>query len=335
MVVLPIFQREAGPLKGPVLRRCFGSTSRRQTTYGFVGLGRMGYPMAKNLRSKLSSSDRLIIYDTNQDATTRFSNEMQGTVVADGVRDLAENSETIITVLPEPSHVQNVFQSMLKPPSLLKEGINKERLFIDCSTIDPRSSHDVANAVHSTEQGRFVDAPMSGGVVGAEAGKLTFMLGAHKDLVGRVNEILMLMGKRVVYLGPQTCGLKGKLANNYLLALNNIATAEAMQMGVKWGLDPTVLADMINASTGRCWPSEVNNPVPGVSISAPASNGYVGGFGVKLMNKDLRLATQAAKEAGIETRLGPHARKVYDEIEAIEDLENKDFSVVYKYFDSQ
>lgn len=224
---------------------------------------------------------------------------------------------------------------MLRPPTLPHDGVAKERLFIDCSTIDPRSSAQVANAVHSTGQGKFIDAPMSGGVVGAEAGKLTFMIGSPNDLVERVTELLMKMGKRVVHLGPQTSGLKGKLANNYLLALNNIATAEAMNMGVKWGLDATALADMINTSTGRCWPSEVNNPVPGVMPDSPASKGYEGGFGISLMNKDLGLAMQAAREIGIEPRLGPLARDIYTEIEHDSELKSKDFSVVYKQLEGK
>ena len=233
-------------------------------------------------------------------------------------------------MLPEPHHVQNVFKNMLKPPKI-ESGAGKDRLFIDCSTIDPRSSAGVANATHSSGQGRFVDAPMSGGTVSAQAGKLTFMIGASKDLVPRVNEVLSLMGRRIVHLGPQTFGLKGKLANNYLLALNNIATAEAMNMGIKWGLDPTALADMINTSTGRCWPSEVNNPAPGVIHESPASNNYVGGFGTALMNKDLRLAMQAAEEVGIEPRLGPIAREIYKMVEASDKTKGKDFSVVYKW----
>lgn len=238
--------------------------------------------------------------------------------------------ETIITVLPEPSHVQNVFGSMLKPSNLMDKEVHSKRLFIDCSTIDPSSSQQIANAVSSTQQGRFIDAPMSGGVVGAEAGKLTFMIGAPEEVVGRVSAILMHMGKKVVHLGPQTSGLKGKLANNYLLACNNIATAEAMNMGVKWGLDATVLADMINVSTGRCWPSEINNPVPGVIDGAPASNDYAGGFGVQLMRKDLKLALQACKEGGIVPQMGAQALEIYDEACDSEETKDKDFSVVYK-----
>jgi 3-hydroxyisobutyrate dehydrogenase len=239
--------------------------------------------------------------------------------------------ETIITALPGPSHVQNVFKSILSPPTLLCDGVNQERLFIDCSTIDPLSSANVANAAHSSGQGKFIDAPMSGGVVGAGAGKLTFMIGAPPELVDRATEILLMMGKRVLHLGPQTSGLKGKLANNYLLALNNIATAEAMNMGVRWGLDATALADMINTSTGKCWPSEVNNPVPGVHADAPASKGYQGGFGTALMNKDLKMAMHAAQQFGIEPRLGPMAASIYAAIEGNDKYKGRDFSVVYKY----
>ncbi|KAK5014829.1 hypothetical protein LTR39_002939 [Cryomyces antarcticus] len=288
------------------------------------------YPMAKNLRSHIPKGDTLVIHDVNTAATSKFAEEVQGNVeVASSVRDVAEKAETIITSLPEPSHVKSVFKAMLMPQTLLKGSIPQERLFIDCSTIDPRTSREVAQAAQG--QGKFIDAPMSGGVVGAQAGKLTFMIGAPKELVERATEVLLMMGKRVIHLGEQGAGLHGKLANNYLLALNNIATAEAMNMGIKWGLDPAALADMINTSTGRCWPSEVNNPVPGVIESAPASRGYEGGFGVSLANKDLKLALQAAEEAGIQVALGPYARDIYDAVQANPECQGKDFSVVYRH----
>ena len=202
---------------------------------------------------------------------------------------------------------------------------------IDCSTIDPKTSEDVTNKVTSSGAGQFVDAPMSGGVVGATNGTLAFMVGCPDDLLERVREVLSLMGRRVIHMGPPTSGLKGKLANNYLLALNNIATCEAMNMGVSWGLDPKALAGMINISTGKCWPSEVNNPVPGVIETSPSSRDYNGGFGVALMNKDLKLAIKAAEEFGINIRMGPLAKQVYDEVQAKPELKTKDFSVVYRY----
>ena len=239
------------------------------------------------------------------------------------------SQETVITVLPEPSHVKNVFQNILQP-SLAP--ISTERLFIDCSTIDPTSSREVANAVHATAQGRFVDAPMSGGVIGAQDGTLTFMLGASSrsgQLVDRVRPVLAMMGKRTLRLGEQGAGLSAKLANNYLLAISNIATAEAMNLGIKWGLDAKALGELINTSSGQCWSSKVNNPVPGISPGAPADKQYEGGFSVGLMKKDLKLAMAAAAKVGALSELGQKAIEVYEHVEAQEP--GKDFSVVYRW----
>ena len=239
-------------------------------------------------------------------------------------------------MLPQPHHVQTVYQQMLEPSTLRTDApYTEERLFIDCSTIDPKTSAEAADLTQRGGQGKFVDAPMSGGVVGARAGSLTFMVGAPEDGVERVKEVLSLMGKRVVHLGPQTSGLKGKLANNYLLALNNIATCEAMNMGIKWGLDGKVLADMINSATGKCWPSDANNPVPGVLENAPASRDYEGGFGTSLMLKDLGLALAACAQHDIVPRLGPYAKEIYTAVEGREDCKGKDFSVVYRYLDGK
>ncbi|RMY20813.1 hypothetical protein D0867_03729 [Hortaea werneckii] len=236
-------------------------------------------------------------------------------------------------VLPQPYHVQSVFREMLKPDEKAPDlkSTNHERLFIDCSTIDPKTSAGIAKATTTTHQGKFVDAPMSGGAVGAAAGTLTFMVGANPEMFPRVQEVLSLMGKRVLHLGPPTSGLKAKLANNYLLAVNNIATCEAMHMGTSWGLDPKALADMINTATGRCWPSEVNNPVPGVVDNAPAGRDYQPGFGTTLMLKDLDLALQAAAEANIIPQLGAHAKDLYKATQGDEKCKDRDFSVVYRY----
>lgn len=174
---------------------------------------------------------------------------------------------------------------------------------------------------------------MSGGTVGAAAGTLTFMLGSPTNLVPTATSILSHMGRRILHLGDPGAGLCGKLANNYLLALNNIATAEAMNLGLRLGLDGATLAAMINSSTGKCWPSEVNNPVPGVIPTSPASRGYTGGFGVSLMKKDLGLAIEAAERVGVdmEKGLGGKARAIYDEVDMDEACKGKDFSVVYKW----
>lgn len=208
-----------------------------------------------------------------------------------------------------------------------------ERMYIDCSTIDPITSRAIAARVTDANAGAFLDAPMSGGIVGAEAGTLTFMLGADPSHVARATAVLQLMGRRIVHLGDQGAGLCGKLANNYLLAINNIATAEAMSMGIKWGLDAKALAGMINTSTGKCWPSEVNNPVPGVIEKAPASRDYTGGFGISLMSKDLRLAMTAAHEYGVKLGLGETAQALYQAAEKDPKCKGKDFSSIYRYLD--
>ncbi|KAI5866729.1 putative 3-hydroxyisobutyrate dehydrogenase G6G8.5 [Durotheca rogersii] len=314
-------------------RRAFSTTPKRLESYGFIGLGQMGYQMAKNLQSKLSPSDSVRLFDINGESVRRLAQEVRASKtggaavgVAHDVEDAAKEADIVITVLPEPAHVKAVFSQILSP-DLPK----KNRVFIDCSTIDPSSSQEVAGLVRDAKQGQFVDAPMSGGVVGATAGTLTFMLGAPDPVVPKVEPILLRMGRRVLHCGAQGNGLTAKLANNYLLAINNIATAEAMNLGIRRGLDPKVLASVINVSTGKCWPSEVNNPVKGVVEGAPASRDYAGGFGISLMAKDLRLAIVAAHEAKAKLALGSRANEVYEAAEKAELCKGRDFSVVYRF----
>jgi 3-hydroxyisobutyrate dehydrogenase len=239
--------------------------------------------------------------------------------------------DTVITVLPEPKHVKSVFEGIFAS-ALPRAPTDAPRLYIDCSTIDPTTSRSVASIVQSSASdsvATFVDAPMSGGVVGARAASLTFMVGCEPDIIFDVEKVLLLMGKKVWHLGAQGAGLSGKLANNYALAINNIGAAEAMNLGIKWGLDPKALGNLINSSTGRSWPSEINNPVPGVVETAPASRDYEGGFGVSLMKKDLKLAIRAAQEASARLELATKAEEVYEKVE--QDYKGKDFSVVYRW----
>ncbi|KAI5922576.1 NAD binding domain of 6-phosphogluconate dehydrogenase-domain-containing protein [Camillea tinctor] len=314
-------------------KRAFSSTSRRLDSYGFIGLGQMGYQMAKNLRSKLPPSDSIRLFDINKDAVHRLAEEMRTSQaggasieLAQNAHDAAREADTVITVLPEPSHVKGVYKEIITP-----DLPQKDRIYIDCSTIDPSSSREVAKLVLTAKQGQFVDAPMSGGVVGATAGSLTFMLGSPNELVPKIEPILLRMGKRVLHCGVQGTGLSAKLANNYLLAINNIATAEAMNLGIRWGLEPKTLANILNVSTGKCWPSEVNNPVKGVVETAPANRDYSGGFGISLMKKDINLAIIAANEAKAKLELGSRAREVYEEAEKDERCKGRDFSVVYRF----
>ncbi|ORY65144.1 putative 3-hydroxyisobutyrate dehydrogenase G6G8.5 [Pseudomassariella vexata] len=314
-------------------KRAFSSTSRRLDNYGFIGLGQMGYQMAKNLQSKLTPSDSIRIFDINKDAARRLAEDMRTSQAGGAAVELvqsnfeaAKDSDAVITCLPEPSHVNSVFSEILSP-----ELPRRERIYIDCSTIDPSTSREIARQVSSASQGSFVDAPMSGGVVGATAGTLTFMLGAPDALVLKIEPVLLRMGKKVLHCGVQGTGLSAKLANNYLLAINNIATAEAMNLGMRWGLDPKTLANIINMSTGRCWPCEVNNPVKGVVDTAPANRDFAGGFGISLMQKDLKLAIIAADEADAKLELGSRAQEVYEEAAHAENCKGRDFSVIYRF----
>ncbi|KAI1447791.1 putative 3-hydroxyisobutyrate dehydrogenase G6G8.5 [Annulohypoxylon stygium] len=314
-------------------QRAFSVTPKRLESYGFIGLGQMGYQMAKNLQSNLSSNDSIRLFDINKDAMKRLADEMKASQTGGAAVDLAQNandaakdSDIVITVLPEPSHVKSVYREILSP-----DLPRRNRIYIDSSTIDPSSSREVASWVADAKQGQFVDAPMSGGVVGATAATLTFMLGAPDALVPKLEPLLLQMGKRVLHCGVQGTGLSAKLANNYILAINNIATAEGMNLGIRWGLDPKTLANIINISSGRCWPSEVNNPVKGVVESAPASRDYAGGFGISLMKKDLKLAIAAAKEADAKLELGDRAKQVYEEAEQVESCRGRDFSVIYRF----
>lgn len=236
----------------------------------------------------------------------------------------------VITCLPTPQIVKDVFDSILRGGKLPQ--LQEERLFIDSSTIDPMSSREIATNVRNTLGSQFVDAPVSGGVVAARAGTLSFMFGASpqsKDFIERIKSILSLMGKKTLHIGEQGAGVVGKLANNYILAINNIATAEAMIMGLQWGLDPVVLTDLINSSTGRCWPTEVNNPVPGVIDGAPVSKGYEAGGTIGVIHKDLRLAMTGAQNSGISLTLADKANEVYAAVGKV--YCGKDLSVVYKW----
>lgn len=176
----------------------------------------------------------------------------------------------------------------------------------------------------------MVDAPVSGGVGGAEAGTLTFMVGGTPGDFEAVKPLLQAMGKNIVLCGGAGTGQIAKLCNNLVLGISMNAVSEAMNLGVRLGADPKVLAAIINTSSGRCWSSEIYNPVPGVLPNVPASRGYTGGFGSPLMAKDLGLALDAAKSVGASLPTGSAAFAVYQLMMA-NGYGGKDFSAVYQF----
>lgn len=269
---------------------------------GFIGLGNMGGPMARNL---LKAGHQLTVSDLSQSAVAGLVKA--GATAAASIAELARSDvEMIITMLPAAPHVKGVY---LGEDGLLAHVAPHVRL-IDSSTIDPMSARQVAEAA-AARGNSLIDAPVSGGTGGATAGTLTFMVGGDKADFDAALPVLQAMGKNIVHCGPTGNGQVAKVANNMLLAITMIGTAEAMNLGVSLGMDPAVLAGIINTSSGRNWSSDTYNPYPGVMDNVPASRGYTGGFGTDLMLKDLGLATEAAKQARQPVILGGLAQQLY------------------------
>jgi len=268
---------------------------------GFIGVGNMGAPMARNL---IKSGANVIAFDISP-AAMRPVVEAGGQG-ADTALDAVKDAEVAITMLPAGAHVRSVF---LDEPSLFGAA-RPDALLIDCSTIDVST----ARAVHQAAAGKgfdFLDAPVSGGVGGAEAATLTFMCGGSAAAFDRARPVLEKMGKRVMLAGGAGAGQAAKICNNMLLAVSMIGTCEAFVLGEKLGLDPQKLFEIMSAASGQCWSLTTYCPVPGPVPSAPSNRGYKGGFATALMLKDLKLAQEAAQSAGATTPLGAEAAQLY------------------------
>lgn len=289
---------------------------------GFLGLGNMGGPMAHNL---IKAGHQLTVFDLSAAAVANLVEA--GASTAPSIADLARSDiELIITMLPAAQHVQAVYLGEDGLLSTVARGV----LLIDCSTIDPMSARTVATAAASNGN-PMIDAPVSGGTGGAAAGTLTFMVGGEQVDFDAALPVLQAMGKNIVHCGPSGNGQVAKVANNMLLAISMIGTAEAMNLGVSLGMDPKVLAGIINTSSGRCWSSDTYNPFPGVMENVPASRSYTGGFGSDLMLKDLGLATEAAKQARQPVMLGAVAQQLYQTFSS-QGHGGLDFSAIIKLY---
>jgi 3-hydroxyisobutyrate dehydrogenase len=267
----------------------------------FVGLGHMGAPMAHNL---LKAGHALTVFDVVASQTNALV--AAGATAARSAGEAASAAELVITMLPSSPHVRSVY---LSADGVLA-GVVRGTPLIDSSTIDPHTAREVAAAA-ATQGNPLADAPVSGGTGGAEAGTLTFMVGAEPALFERVRPILAHMGRNIVHCGGSGTGQVAKICNNLLLGISMIGVAEAMNLGAALGIDPKVLAGIINTSSGRCWSSDSYNPYPGVMDNAPAARGYSGGFGTDLMLKDLGLAADAARQAKQPVLLGAAAQQLY------------------------
>ncbi|KAF8510202.1 3-hydroxyisobutyrate dehydrogenase [Hysterangium stoloniferum] len=304
--------------------------------FGFVGLGAMGHPMCLQLRRKLPNTTSLAVFDIDKGAIERFvrvAEEFGATYVATSAKEVAERADCIITIVPEGAHVRAVY---LTPDIGLLAADPAGKLFIDSSTIDPGTSLEVGKAVvaaNSANPAQFYDAPVSGGTAGAEKGILTFMLGASHDdtRLPVLQEILSLMGTHINPCGGLSLGLAAKLSNNYLSGLIALATAEAMNLGMRCGLDPKVLSNCFATSSGGSWVNSTVNPVPGVCPDAVTSRNYEGGFKLQLMKKDMTLAIEAAKAVGAKLVLADAGLEAYAAASEDSNCRDRDSRVIYRW----
>jgi 3-hydroxyisobutyrate dehydrogenase len=268
----------------------------------FLGLGNMGLPMALNL---IQAGHQVQGFDLVQGQLDAFKNG--GGVPMQSAEEAATGVDVIISMLPASEHVQALY---LGESGLLATA-NPETLLVDCSTISPKVSQAVA-ASAKAKGFAMIDAPVSGGTVGAHAGTLTFMVGGGAADLECARPLLEKMGKNIFHAGASGSGQTVKVCNNMILGIQMLGTSEALRLGIANGMDPKVLSDIMSKSSGRNWVLELYNPCPGVMENVPSSKGYAGGFGVDLMLKDLGLATENA--AGLEASipLGQLSRKLYE-----------------------
>jgi 3-hydroxyisobutyrate dehydrogenase len=267
----------------------------------FIGLGKMGLPMVRNL---LQAGHPVAGYDlvaTAVDAARRA-----GARAAGSVPDAVAGAECVITMLPEGRHVREVYfgdQGIIARAA-------PDALLIDCSTIDVDSARTVNQA--AMERGlEVLDAPVSGGVAGAEKATLTFMVGGSEEGVARARPILEQMGKAVVHTGPSGNGQAAKICNNMMLAISMIGVCEAFVLAERLGLAADKLFDVSSQSSGQSWSLTSYCPVPGPVPSSPANRDYQAGFTAAMMAKDLRLAQDAAQSVDAPTPMGAQARSLY------------------------
>ena len=282
-------------------------------TIGFIGLGNMGAPMAANL---LRAGHAIRGYDLSPTASAAATD--LGIDLAASAREAVDGAGVVITMLPAGKHVTACYADILP-------AAKQDTLFIDCSTIDVAAAK-AAHAAAATAGMASMDAPVSGGVGGAQAGTLTFMAGGSEAAFARADPILAAMGKKIVLCGAAGAGQAAKVCNNMILGISMIAVAEAFVLGEKLGLSHQALFDVASTASGQCWSLTTYCPVPGPVPASPANRDYAPGFAAGLMLKDLNLAQEAAAATGAQTALGSHAAGIYRKF--AEHHAGKDFSAI-------
>jgi 3-hydroxyisobutyrate dehydrogenase len=278
----------------------------------------MGAHMARNLIKK---NMKVTVFDLNEEAVKSLVDS--GASSASSAAEIAEKNKLIVTMLPSSPNVHKVY--------LGKNGIlstvQKDTLMLDSSTIDPAVSREIEKEA-ALLGAVYMDTPVSGGTVAARDGLLTFMVGGKK--FDDAKKILELMGKNIINCGPCGTGQAAKICNNMLLAVSMIGAAEAINLGLRLGIEPKLLTKIINMSSGRCWSTEIYNPCPGVIMGIPSSNNYQGGFGTELMAKDLGLAQTAATGSQTATPMASLSHQLY-RLMCNSGYAKKDFSSVFQF----
>lgn len=304
----------------------------------------MGYPMALNLRKGLSSDHTLLICDVVPSALENFHLETTGNGPVETCEDgfhAVQRADMVITMLPGSAAVKDVYLDaktglIAGVEKAIQEGGN-DKIIMECGTIETATVLEVASRAKESSVARnvtFVDAPVSGGPMGAQDGTLTFMVGTDdKDAFPTAKSYLSHMGKpdAVFLCGDVGAGTAFKVINNYLSAITSLAASEALNIGAKMGLDLALLTDVINVSGGQCWVTSKSNPVPGIQENVPSSRGYEGGFRIELCAKVLKMGSSLADMVGARTILDKPTLDAFGEAMSDERYKGKDARVVYKW----
>ena len=287
---------------------------------GFIGLGNMGGPMAANL---IHAGHKLKVFDLSQAAVARLAGAGAG--AATSAADAAKGAEAIVTMLPAGQHVRDTYLG----PQVLIAAAAAGSLLIDCSTVDVATAREVGAAATAAGH-EMLDAPVSGGTGGAQAGTLTFMAGGSDTAFARAEPILSCMGKAVIHAGGPGNGQAAKLCNNMILGISMIGVSEAFVLAGKLGLSHRTLFDIASKSSGQCWSLTSYCPVPGPVPASPANREYAAGFTAAMMLKDLKLAQAASRDVSANTPLGAEAAALYALFES-HGGGSLDFSAIFKF----
>jgi 3-hydroxyisobutyrate dehydrogenase len=284
---------------------------------GFIGLGNMGAPMAANLAR------------AGHDVTgfDMAAVQIDGVTMAASAAEAARDAAVVITMLPNGSILRRVAVEVI--PAMAPGAV-----LLDCSTVDVASARDVATQAQAAGLSAL-DAPVSGGVGGATAGTLTFMVGGDEAGFNVARELFDIMGQKAVHCGPSGNGQAAKICNNMILGVTMIATCEAFALADKLGLDRQAMFDVVSTSSGYSWSMNAYCPAPGVGPKSPADNDYKPGFAADLMLKDLRLSQQAAEAADADTPMGRAACDLYAQFVDSEDGAGRDFSAMLPRFEKR